>query len=234
MPNVQNVAPGRNKPFHDPVLDVSGIGKVFGNRLVFRRVTFAMAPGESIAITGANGSGKSTLVRIVAGVLSPSAGEVTLREDGRAVRPEQRPMRAGLVAPYLNVYDGLSARENLSFLMRARGQRADEGWIEDVLRRVGLDARADDPVSAYSSGMKQRARIAAALLFAPPLLLLDEPTSNLDRAGILMVAEVMAEHTARGGLLVVATNDPREAAHCARSLDVTAFGRQESRSGALA
>jgi heme exporter protein A len=204
-------------------LVAEGLAKQFGRRLLFRDLALAVEGGQSLAVTGANGAGKSTLLRVLAGVLRPSAGAVRLRHDGRTVPPAERPLRSGLVAPALNVYGGFTARENLRFLARARRLPGAGERIEAVLRRVGLAARAGDPVRAFSSGLKQRMKYAAALLAEPPLLLLDEPAANLDEAGLAMVEDVTGQWRAAGRLLVVATNRPETAARCDDRLCVEDF-----------
>lgn len=206
-----------------PALTCENLSKRFGRLVVFHGLGFSLEGGRSLAVTGANGSGKSTLLRILAGVLRPSRGEVRLHEAGREVSREEHPLHVGLVAPYLSVYDGLTARENLAFLARARRLSGAQARIEEVLGQVELTARADEPVQAYSSGMKQRVKYAAALLAAPPLLLLDEPSANLDAAGRDMVTGVMHHQRGNGHLLVIATNDPQEAARCDEEVCVEDF-----------
>lgn len=201
-------------------LAVDRVGHHFGSLLLFRRLSFTLAGGDSLAVTGANGAGKSTLLRILAGVLTPKAGRVTLTVDGTDVDAEAHPRRVGLVAPYLGLYETLTARENLAFLAQARRLAEAEPRIDAVLDRVGLTDRADDPVSAYSSGMQQRVKYAAALLGDPPLLLLDEPAANLDPAGREMVASVVERQRERGRMVVVATNRADEAARHERSLRI--------------
>jgi len=201
-------------------LSVEGVGHRFGTLLLFRRLSVAMEGGESLAVTGANGAGKSTLLRILAGVLTPKAGQVTLRTEGKDVSPEAHPRQVGLVAPYLGLYDALTARENLSFLAQARRLPEPDRRIDGVLEQVGLTERADDPVSTFSSGMQHRVKYAAALLARPPLLLLDEPSVTLDAAGRELVEAVIGEQRARDGLVVVATNRPEEAARHDRSLQI--------------
>lgn len=200
------------------------LGKRYGRRVLFRRLSFRLRGGRLLAVTGPNGSGKSTLLRILAGVLRPSHGRVRLCVDGETVPDEERPLRTGLVAPYLQVYDGFTARENLAFLARARRLQGAAGRIAALLDLVALTPRADDLVATYSSGMKQRLKFAAALLAEPPLLLLDEPASNLDVAGLGMVDRVIAYQQQAGRLLVLATNDPAEAERCDEVLSIEAFG----------
>jgi heme exporter protein A len=203
-----------------PRLTVDSVGHRFGRLVLFRKLSFTLDGGQSVAITGSNGSGKSTLLRILAGVLTPRAGQVTLTVDGKVVPKEERPLCTGLVAPYFNVYDGLSAHENMAFLAEARQLPDAASRIEAALDQVGLAGRTDDLVGTYSSGMKQRVKYAAALLADPPLLLLDEPSANLDEAGLAMVDRVMAHQRSTEGLLVVATNVAEEAARCDRTVCV--------------
>jgi heme exporter protein A len=196
------------------------LGHRFGRRRLFEDLSFELMPGEVLIVAGANGTGKSTLLRILAGVLSPVSGEVHLEIDGRVLEREERPLATGYVAPYFEVYDGYSVRENLAFIARARGMRDAGARIESVLAQVGLSRRADDPVKTFSSGLRQRARFAAALISDPPLLLLDEPGSNLDEAGVQMVKSVVDTRQASGGLLIIATNDAREASWGTREVRV--------------
>ena len=193
-------------------LVTSDLGKRFGRRVLFRGLSISVEGGDRLAVTGANGSGKSTLLRILAGVLRPSKGVAELYVDGEHTSAERHPLQTGLVAPYLNVYDGFSPRENLRFVARVRRLAGASARIGEVLEAVELTERADDPVSTFSSGMTQRVKFAVAMLPAPPLLLLDEPRVNLDAAGLEMVGRIMDLQRQRGGILVVATNDPAEAA----------------------
>jgi heme exporter protein A len=110
------------------------------------------------------------------------------------------------------LYDEFSARENLELGSSLRGLRPDPDRISGLLDRVGLPAKRPDPVRTYSSGMKQRAKLAFALVHRPPILVLDEPMANLDADGMAMVRAVMDEHR-RSGILVVATNDPTDIDH---------------------
>lgn len=182
-----------------------------------------MSGGESLAVTGANGAGKSTLLQILGGLLTPRAGTVSLSVDGELISDEEHPLRTGLVAPAVGVYDELTAREHLEFLAQARGLPDAAPRIERLLERVDLSGRADDRVGEYSSGMQQRVKYAAALLAEPPLLLLDEPLATLDAAGREMVASIMEEQQSRGRLLVVATNRAEEAKRHDRQIRIEEF-----------
>ncbi len=130
------------------------------------------------------------------------------------------PLHCGFVAPYMSVYGGLSARENLDFIGRARRLAGGPERAVALLEAVGLTARADDPVATFSSGMVQRMKLACALLPEPELLLLDEPTVTLDAAGHAVVHRAMENQLARGGMVVLATNVAAEAALCADRLEL--------------
>ena len=182
-----------------------GLRKEYDRRTVFREVSFSASSGETLLITGRNGSGKSTLVKIICGVLTPGGGTLSLTPDPHDP-PRDRRGLIGLVSPYLQMFDEFSAVENLSIAMGIRGLPFDPRAADALLERVAIFPRRHDPVRTYSSGMKQRVKYAFALLHAPPVLVLDEPMSNLDGEGIAIVRTVMAEQRRRG-ILVVATND---------------------------
>lgn len=210
-------------PVTDAHLSVSDLGHRFGARVLFRMLSMDIRGGRPLAVTGANGSGKSTLVRILAGVLRPSRGEVTLSVDGRTLGTEARPLHSGMVAPYLDVYEYFSPRENLEFICRVRGLDRPDERIRRVLERVGLELRSDDAVRTFSSGMLQRVRLACALVADPPVLLLDEPTATLDEKGILLVHDITDAAAAEGRIVVVATNERREADRCEDRIRIEDF-----------
>ena len=193
----------------------------FGRRRLFDGLTLEVGPGEPVAVVGANGSGKSTLLLILAGLVAPTSGAVRLEVDGRVVAPEDVPRAVGFAAPTLQLYDTLSARENLAFLATARGLPEADARIDRVLERVGLAGRADERVAAFSTGMRQRLRLGTALLHRPPVLLLDEPGATLDEAGRSLTESVIGDPEA---VVVVATNDPSEAALCARRVMLAGSG----------
>lgn len=198
-------------------LVADGLSMRFGRRRLFEALSFEVRAGEPLAVVGANGSGKSTLLRILAGVLAPEGGAVRLEVDGQTVPDALRPQRVGFVAPALHLYEPFTARENLDFLARARRLPDGPRRVTTALAEVGLTERADDAVGAFSTGMRQRLKLAAALLHHPPLLLLDEPGATLDAAGRALVeAAVAAPHR----LVVLATNDPAEAALCPRRVEL--------------
>lgn len=197
-------------------LRLEGVSKEFNRRSIFREVTLSLQTGESLAITGRNGSGKSTLVKIMCGLLSPTRGSIAYAVDGKPIEVDAIKDHIGLVSPYLQMYDEFTGLENLEVLSRIRADRdITGGTITDVLKNVGLWERRNDFVRTYSSGMKQRLKYAFAMIHRPEVLVLDEPTSNLDADGIAMVQRCVTEQCSRG-MLIVATNDSEEATWCSQ------------------
>lgn len=191
----------------------------FGPRRLFDGLSVAVEPGAPLAVVGANGSGKSTLLLLFAGLLAPTGGAVRLEVGDEPVDPREVPRTVGYVAPALDLYEALSARETLAFLARARSLPDGSDRAVAVLGRVGLGGRMDDPVAAFSTGMRQRLRIATALLHDPPVLLLDEPGATLDAAGRDLTASLVADPSR---VVVLATNDPVEAALCPLRMELGA------------
>ena len=165
----------------EPVLEVRDFTKKFGGFVAVEDLSFAVWRGDVYGFLGPNGSGKSTTIRTILGLVKPTSGEI--RVFGRPVGgPEGREGMAGFVdAP--GFYGYLSARDNLK-LLAAADKRKKESPLERVLQTVGLSERARDRVKTYSTGMKQRLAIAAALLREPEFLILDEPTNGLDPGGM--------------------------------------------------
>ncbi len=192
----------------------------FNRKLIFRDVAFDVEGGQCLLIAGRNGAGKSTLVKILCGVLTPTAGTVRVEADD--VNDHTLVQSCiGLVAPYLQVYEEFSAMENLHLSMTLRGLRPEPPHARALLERVALDPRREDAVRGFSSGMKQRLKYAMALIHRPPILVLDEPMSNLDADGIAIIRTVMRDQL-HAGILVVATNDRSDIASPDREVDLNA------------
>jgi heme exporter protein A len=202
-------------------LQARNIRKDFNRRVVFRDISFDLSNRDSLSITCPNGSGKSTLAKILSGLLTPTAGTVSIEVDGASPKAEQRRDYIGFVAPYLQLYDEFTGSENLHLASRIRGRRGSSEENDSLLQRVGLVHRKDVRVGTYSSGMKQRLKYAFALLHKPVVLILDEPMTNLDEPGIAVVREIIQEQ-GQIGIVIVATNDVEEARICNHNLDLSA------------
>ncbi len=198
-------------------LEISNLRKEFDRRPIFRNLDFTLTNSDSAAITGRNGSGKSTLIKVLANVYTQTSGEISLSIDGKKIERENYYKYIGFVSPYLNLYDEFTGYENLHIITKIRGM--DANGIDDVLKRVGLYERRHDLVKIYSSGMKQRLKLAFSVLHNPLILMLDEPTSNLDAEGVGVV-DGMAEEYKNEKILIIATNDEHERSLCKKEINL--------------
>lgn len=190
-------------------LKVKDLKKSFNRRLVFQNLSFEVNSGERFIITGKNGSGKSTLIKILAGILVESSGELNYFINDKKIDREKIYTIVGLVSPYLVLYDEFTAFENLYLFAKIRNLNIKGEEINEILQRVNLYDRRNDPLRTYSSGMKQRVKYASAILHNPMVLLLDEPTSNLDSDGKQFVEELIRNFNT-DGIVIIATNEPQD------------------------
>jgi ABC-type multidrug transport system ATPase subunit len=178
----------------------------FERRRAVSRVSFSARRGELVGLLGPNGAGKSTLMGMVATLVSPSSGEVRYGErSARSYGPALR-ARIGVLAHELHLYPELSARQNLVFFASLYGVGAG-GRVEAALQSAGLSDRADDDVSGYSRGMRQRLALERALLHGPRLVLLDEPFTGLDDRAVGIVTDRLKRIASDGAIVVLATHD---------------------------
>ncbi|WP_421778309.1 heme ABC exporter ATP-binding protein CcmA [Ferruginivarius sediminum] len=181
-----------------------GLGCIRGERPVFAALDFRLEPGGALVLTGPNGSGKSSLLRVMAGLLPAAAG--TLAWNGTPVddAPELHRQRVHYLGHHDALKPVLTVAENLGFWASLRG--ANDDGVAAALARVGLDHLAETPGHLLSAGQRRRLSLARVLAAQAPLWLLDEPSVGLDAASVRTLAEVIAEHRANGGLVVVATH----------------------------
>jgi ABC-type multidrug transport system ATPase subunit len=189
-------------------LEVENLAKSYGGVPLFSGLTFLVEAGLT-AVQGRNGSGKTTLVKILSSLLRPSAGSIRLRLGDRELAGDEKRLAIGWAGLDLAFYEDFSARENLAFFRRAAGRPVSPEDIDALLAGVGLVQAANQRVGAFSTGMKQRLRIAFALLFDPPILMLDEPMAGLDAEGRQIVQAVIGQRR-RSGAVVLASNDERD------------------------
>ena len=187
-----------------PVLEVEGLARSYGEREVLTDVSLSLEQSQTLVVFGPNGAGKTTLLRVLATLLRPHSGSVrvfdsSLPDDAWRVRG-----RIGLLGHEPLLYRELSARENLRF--HARLHDVELTRVEQLLRTVGIDHRADEPLRTLSRGMVQRAAVARAVLHDPELLLLDEPRANLDPAAFELVDPLIGRGSGR--TRVISSHDP--------------------------
>lgn len=198
-------------------LKAINLTRKFDRKAIFENLNFELKSSSSTAITGRNGSGKSTLIKIISNLLSQSSGELNLYHGENKVKRENVFKYIGFVSPYLNLYDEFTGYENLKIISDIRGYGHEN--IDIVLNRVGLFPRRNDLLKIYSSGMKQRLKIAFSILHEPEVLLLDEPTSNLDTDGISIVDDIVSEYKANK-IVIIATNDAHERSLCEKEINL--------------
>ena len=186
-------------------LTVTEVARHFGRRKALSQVSFTCDAGEIIGLLGPNGAGKSTLLNILATLLSPSKGTVTYGDrtgGGAEIRAD-----IGMLGHDLFLYPELTARENLTFFGQLYGLPDVPRAVAAALEHAGLAARADDFVSGFSRGMRQRVALERALLHDPRLILLDEPFTGLDQASTAALVARLRERQRAGCLIVLATHD---------------------------
>lgn len=190
------------------MLEARQLSHRFGARVVLRNLNFQVESGSCVAVVGRNGAGKSTLLRIVAGLVEASRGEVQWQGD------KTRPFCA-LAAPDAPLYRELSCLENLRFF----SQSHDEERLQTHLKNWDLEARAADFYGDLSSGLRVRLQLAVAAWFERPILLLDEPSANLDAVGRESVGCLIEAQKSRG-VTLLATNDARDLEWCDARVEI--------------
>ena len=187
-------------------VELSELSRRFGRRRAVWKVTLAAQSRDIVGLLGPNGAGKSTLIGMLATLVAPSSGTIKFgTADGSRSSAAIR-ARIGLLAHELHLYPELTARQNLAFFARLYGLDAAH-VVPGALDAAGLTDRADDDVSSFSRGMRQRLALERALLHNPRLLLLDEPFTGLDDRAVTLVSSRLRELAANGAIVIVATHD---------------------------
>jgi ABC-type multidrug transport system ATPase subunit len=202
-------------------IKLSGAGKRFNREWIFRNADLEFLSGVSYAITGPNGSGKSTLLQSIAGMLHLSEGAISYEISNRVISPEKAFQYISFSAPYLEVIEEMTLVEFLDFHFQFKVYL--EGMdAEKVIKAIGLQGAAQKQIRYYSSGMKQRVKLAKAIFTNTPTVLLDEPCSNLDLQGIELYQNLIQQYCI-DRLVIVCSNDEVEYAFCKEQIPVTRF-----------
>lgn len=196
-------------------------GKRFNRDWIFRALTLELAAGQQLALTGPNGSGKSTLLGVMSGYQSLSEGKIAWFNGEKPIERETLYNQLVLTAPYLELPEHLSAAELFDFHFKLKGSRY-SGDYNSLLATAGLHKVSQKAIRDYSSGMKQRLKLLLVFYSDVPLLLLDEPTANLDQSGIDWYLQLKAAEAA-GRTLVIASNQAYEYSGCDQLLDINNF-----------
>ena len=196
---------------------LSDAGKRFNREWIFRHFDYQFFSSHAYAITGPNGSGKSTLLQFIAGALMPSEGKIAYYNADGEPKAEFFQFLS-IAAPYLEIIEEMTANEFLTFHHQFKPLISGM-TVSQILERVSLKDAADKQIRYYSSGMKQRLKLAQAFFSDTPILLLDEPTTNLDGPGITMYHELIQDFL-KERLLIISSNDPLEYSFCQTVLDM--------------
>jgi linearmycin/streptolysin S transport system ATP-binding protein len=194
-------------------ISLEGVVKRFGTRTALAGVSFEVGAGEVVALLGPNGAGKSTTLSILATLLRPDAGQVRVAGAELPRQARLARQRVGLVPQREALYPSLSARENLTFFARMQGLGAVAAGraAAELLARVGLEGRAEEPIERFSGGMRRRLNLACGIVHRPSVLLLDEPTAGVDPQSREHIFELLGELAAAGAAVLHSTHVMEEA-----------------------
>lgn len=202
-------------------ITLSSAGKRFSHEWIFRNLNYAFLPGAKYAITGPNGSGKSTLLQVLCGSLLMNEGNAAWQLNGNAVDPENVHLYVSIAAPYLELIEEMTAREFIAF--HGNFKKFIHGFTTtDILQEANLLQAADKQIRFFSSGMKQRLKLAQAIFADVPAVFLDEPCTNLDSAGFELYYNWIEKYCA-GRTVVISSNDKNEYRFCNQELNIRDF-----------
>lgn len=199
-------------------ISLQNTGKRYNREWIFRHLQYNFTNGNSYAITGANGSGKSTLLQVIAGAILHSEGRILHTLKGNIVT-DQPYKHIAYAAPYLELVEEMTPVEFLHFFNSFKSLLQP---VEFILNEVGLSNASHKQIRYFSSGMKQRLKLAQAFFSDTPVLILDEPTTNLDEDGVSLYLRLIKGQTA-GRMLIVGSNDKREYAFCDNLLSMSDY-----------
>lgn len=213
-----------NSPIEFPLLGrgvgvrLLDVGKRFNREWIFRHCSYEFTSGKSYAITGPNGSGKSTLLQVIAGATLHNEGSITFNNRQQITDTEKHYTCISIAAPYLELIEEMTAKEMLEFHSKFKPLMQSLS-VEDMLQTVGLEKAINKQIRYYSSGMKQRLKLAQAFFSNSPVLLLDEPTTNLDADGIALYHTLIGNYT-KDKLVIVSSNVKQEYDFCEEVIEI--------------
>jgi len=190
--------------------------KRFQYEWIFKNLSLELFQGNSLAITGSNGSGKSTLLKCLCGAIPITSGKIDYLLEGKTIPETEWFSYLSISAPYMEVPEEFSLEELLDFHFKFK-KSLNGISSKDIIEQLYLTSHSSKPVGQFSSGMKQRLKLGLALFSDVPFILLDEPTSNLDKRGIEWYQEMMAQY-GKDRILVICSNEPREYGFCEQKI----------------
>lgn len=197
-----------------PAVTTDGLTKTYGERPALEPLTLTVPAGQRVALVGHNGSGKTTLMKMLAGLLDPSAGRAMIHGSPAGSSPARASVSWLSDSP--TFYDDLSVLEHIEFAARLHGRDSWRAAADEVLGALGLTHRADDLPTTFSRGLRQKAAIAIGMVRPFDVLLVDEPFVGLDQAGKAALVDLLARAGQAGATLVVATHELNFVSHVER------------------
>jgi len=194
------------------IITLDSAGKRYNRDWVFRKLTYRFASGNAYALLGPNGSGKSTLLQVIACSQSPSEGSVQFSNDNTTIATEDVFRHITLCAPYMQLIEEFTLAEQLQFHFSFK-KAVQQLSVQQIIALLGMEQHAQKEIRYYSSGMKQRVKLCLALLTDASVLLLDEPATNLDEAGILWYRQLVRDYL-NERLLIISSNRMEEYEMC--------------------
>lgn len=202
-------------------ISVNQVSKKFLNHVIFKNVSLAFEAPGNYALLGANGSGKSTLLRIIGGMQMPTKGAVEFQKEGQIISENKIFEHISFCAPGMELLEEMTLEELLQFHFNFK--KLINGLdIPQLLEILGLSSFRNTQIANFSSGMKQRVKLAQAIFSQSPILLLDEPCSNLDLAGVQQYQDWMRKFS-HNKLVIVASNDEREYKFCQHHISLASY-----------
>ncbi|WP_069659519.1 ABC transporter ATP-binding protein [Arcticibacter eurypsychrophilus] len=199
------------------------IGRRFNREWIFEDLNYTFEKGESYAVLGINGSGKSTLLQVIAGSLTPSSGTITYTTQDKNIDIDEVYPYFSIAAPYMELIEEFTLTEFLEFHFKFKSS-LQHLKPKDIIALMGLEKSADKLIKYFSSGMKQRVKLAVALCSDTPVVLLDEPASNLDVAGIIWYKDLVAQF-GNNRTLIICSNQEFEYDFCNFELQLADYKR---------
>ena len=202
-------------------VQVKNASKRFHNEWIFKNLDLELSSGDTLAITGGNGSGKSTLLKCLSGAIPLTSGTIQYQAGSTQISEEHWFRSLALATPYLELPEEFTLSEVINFHFQFKNPLQNRTNTE-ILEVLGLGKHKSKAISQFSSGMKQRVKLALAIFSEVPLLLLDEPTTNLDTQGLSWYLKLIQQYSP-GRILVICSNDPREYDFCEKKITLEDF-----------
>lgn len=208
-------------------ITLQNLGRRYNREWIFRHIDYTFSFGKKYAVLGPNGSGKSTLLKMICGSLAPSEGKITYENiSAESVLPENVYQQLTIAAPYMELVEEFTLRELIAFHFKFKSCLPGFN-LEEVVKTLHLEKALDKEIRFFSSGMKQRVKLALACCSGSSIVLLDEPMSNLDAAGEDWYLSLIERTINADRILIIASNQEKEYAFCDEQIDIISYKQEK-------